>query len=119
MDVKKARIGKAVLITIFAVVLVLLPIQFLNANGCVTTIWDSGFTATLVGGPTWSMPGSMAQGYLLCTNGDPDSEYHIQFAGDISPQTLDAKHFELNLVGSTVSALELEAYYEARNTPEP
>jgi hypothetical protein len=122
MKTKRIKIGMISLIVVFTAALVLLPIQVLSGgpmNGCVTEYHDPGFTATLVGGSTWNMPGSMSGGYLLCTNGDPNSEYHLQFAGTLSTSTLDAGPFGLYLISSTVSPAELKAYYDNRGTPEP
>ena len=107
------------LIATFTVTLTLLPIQFVSAGPpiCTVPINDHGFKASIGDGTWWDMPGSVSKGYTLCVDGDPDTDYLIQFADYFSPVTLQCEYFSLYLISSTRSVAELEAYYDARTMP--
>jgi hypothetical protein len=66
---------------------------------------------------TVPMGGNLVDGYILITTNDPTLDHYLQFAdGSVSDELLAAEYFGLKLVSAetTVSAAELEAYYNAR-----
>jgi hypothetical protein len=72
---------------------------------------DPGFTVN--GSPMAKIDGA----YLLCINGDPDTNYYIQYAGDLAPDNdLQCEKFPLTLIDSTVASEDLEDYYNSRTT---
>ncbi len=66
------------------------------------------------------MAGDLGTGYILETTNVPAIDHLIQFAdGTDANEPLADEYFGLSLVDSTVSAVDLEAYYIARGVPEP
>ncbi|MGI6375415.1 MAG: InlB B-repeat-containing protein [Anaerolineae bacterium] len=66
------------------------------------------------------MAGDPETGYILTTTREATIEHLIQFAdGTSTDETLADSYFGLQLISSTVTVADLQAYYEARGVPEP
>lgn len=69
---------------------------------------------------TSPMAGELATGYILQTANNPAVDHLVQFADETSSnELLKDAYFGLYLVGTTVSAADLQAYYIARGVPDP
>ena len=105
------------LVLALAIALTMLPLQFIHAIECgAPVIKNPGFKANMDRGDWWTMSGSIAGGYTLCTNGDSETNYYIQYAGDLTDDPIECAAHPLYLISSSTSPSALEAYYNARTT---
>lgn len=74
-----------------------------------------GFTSSVGAGPSTALPGSLASGYYLKTDGNPATDYLVQFAGATSAnEPLQSTYAGLYLTDSSVSPDILKQYYDNR-----